>query len=160
MRLIELSNGMMAQVDDCDYDALSRWKWTAHYNKCGRRWYAERNGGQKTISMHRQLMDFPEGQIVDHKDRNGLNNQRSNLRLATRSQNNANRAASRNNLTSKFLGVAFEKDRRKWTARIRKNRKGYRLGSFNTEHEAAIAYNEAAKKLHGEFANINIVNVA
>lgn len=155
MRLLKLSNGMMAQVDDCDFDGLLKWKWTAHYSKSGRRWYAERNGKKKTISMHRQLMNFPEGILVDHKDRNGLNNQRSNLRQATRSQNNANRRASRNNISSQFLGVAFEKDRKKWTARIRKNGIGYRLGSFATEHEAAEAYNLGAIRLHGEFANLN-----
>lgn len=155
MRSITLSNGMVALVDDEDFDTLSKWKWCAHYHKSGNVWYAERGENGKTVMMHRQLMANPHGMLVDHKDRNTLNNQKSNLRIATRSQNNANRKASKNNRTSKYLGVAFERDRRKWTARIRKDGVGYRVGHFSTEIEAAMAYNEAAIKMHGEFANLN-----
>lgn len=156
MKSILMGNGMSVLVDDGDFEELSKWNWTAHFHRSGGGWYSERNAGNnKTILMHRQIMKVIKGMIVDHKDRNGLNNQRSNLRIATRSQNNANRRASINSRTSKFLGVAYEKDRKKWTARIRKDWKGYRLGSFDTEVEAARAYNAAATIFHGEFANLN-----
>ena len=157
MKTIRLSNGMEAMVDDEDYEALMKWKWTAHYHTTSKLWYVERNCGGKTLSMHRQLMNVPANMCVDHKDRNTLNNQKSNLRIATRAQNNANRTASRSCLTSKFLGVAFESDRKKWTARIRKDGRGYRLGSFKTEREAAQAYNTAAMRFHGEFASLNVL---
>lgn len=154
MKLIPLTHGKFALVDDCDFDLVSKYRWSAHRHKTGT-WYAERTVKGKVILMHRFILNPPDGMLVDHKDRDGLNNQRSNIRIATKSQNNANRRASVNSQTSNFLGVAFEKDRQKWTARIRKNGVGYRLGAFDTEHEAAKAYNEGALKLHGEFANLN-----
>lgn len=157
MKEINLHNGMRTQVSDCDYEELSKFQWTAHKHKNGM-CYAERTRLGKVIAMHRQIMSHPIGLLVDHKDRDGLNNQRPNLRIATRGQNNANRRAALTNQTSKYLGVAFEKDRQKWTARIRKNGVGYRLGSFDTELDAAKAYNDAAQKHHGEFANLNILS--
>lgn len=155
MKEIRLHNGMVTKVDDSDYDFLNKFNWTAHYHRKSRSWYAERNYNHKTILMHRVIMSCEDGKIVDHADRDTLNNLRSNLRIATRSQNCANRRARKDKMTSQFLGVAFEKDRKKWTARIRKDLKGYRLGSFDSEIEAAKAYNQAAIKFHGEFANLN-----
>lgn len=146
---------MIALVDDEDYDFLNSIHWTAHLNKKAKSYYAEMTREGKTIGMHRLIMGEPKGLLVDHKDRNTLNNQKSNLRIASHSQNSANRKARTIKKTSSFLGVAFEHDRMKWTARIRKDKKGIRLGCFNTEIEAAKAYNDAALKYHGEFANLN-----
>lgn len=158
MKEIILHNGMRCKVDDSNFEELSKFPWAGHQHKNGT-WYAERTKTGKVIAMHRQIMGFPEGLLVDHIDHDGLNNQKVNLRIATRAQNNANRRAASTNQTSKYLGVAFEKDRKRWTARIRKDWKGYRLGSFDSEIEAAIAYNEAAIRLHGEFANINKIQL-
>lgn len=152
MKEIQLNHGKVALVDDEDFEYLNQFKWYAH--KRGGNYYAERCHKGKIIIMHNVIMNPINGFFVDHIFHNGLDNRKSQLRLATRAQNNANRRA-RKNATSKYLGVAFEKDRKKWTARIRKDKIGYRLGSFNTEIEAAIAYNNKAIELHGEFANLN-----
>lgn len=157
MKTILMHNGMHALVDDDDYDYLSKFHWTAHKRNGSSIWYAERSMRGKTIGMHRDVMKAKSDVIIDHKDRDGLNNQKANLREASKSQNNANRKAKTGKYSSSFLGVAFEKDRQKWTARIRKDSVGYRLGSFKTEIEAANAYNIGALKYHGEFANLNIL---
>jgi hypothetical protein len=161
MKLLVLGNGMTTQVDDEDFEMLSKWTWTAHYKRSGN-WYAERNNKGKTLAIHRQIMNPPPGVCVDHIDRDTLNNQRSNLRFATRAQNNANRSSSRSKSTCTFLGVTFEKERvsakKKWVARIRKDGKRYRLGRFATAVEAADAYNNAAIRLHGEFASLNVLS--
>jgi hypothetical protein len=90
--------------------------------------------------------------LIDHKNRNGLDNQKSNLREATRSQNNANKKPTSFS-SSRFLGVS--KRYSKWTARITKNGVTYDLGAFKIEDEAAKAYDNKAIELHGEFANLN-----
>lgn len=94
--------------------------------------------------------------LVDHINGNGLDNRRSNLRLATAFQNLANMAIRPH--TSQYKGVSYYKHRtsyKKWVAEIRCNRKRVRLGAFESEIEAARAYNEAAKNLFGEFARLN-----
>lgn len=162
MKKIPLTRGKFALVDDADYEHLNQFKWCAHFRS--RNYYAERglylgggkaNPKRKTIMMHNEIMQPPIGMFVDHRFHNTLDNRRANLRLATIRQNNTNRRSSRSKKSSHYLGVAFEKDRKKWTARIRVNTKGIRLGSFATEIGAAKAYDEAAKKFHGEFANLN-----
>jgi hypothetical protein len=91
---------------------------------------------------------------VDHIDRNKTNNQVSNLRYATVSQNNANRC-KRANTSSSYLGVSWSKKNNKWQTCISLNRKNIHIGYFENEHDAARAYNDKALELHGEFANLN-----
>lgn len=93
-------------------------------------------------------------EMVDHIDRDSTNNKIENLRAATRSQNQKNRTSAKNS-TSKHLGVHQHCE--KWQSAININGKKVHLGSFKTEEEAAIAYNNAAVKYHGDFANINII---
>ena len=104
--------------------------------------------------MHNMILGTPKGLHTDHKDGDGLNNQRSNLRLATPSENGANRLVGSNN-TSGYKGIS-QKDK-KWGAQITKNQKIVYLGRFETKIEAAKAYNTAAKKYHGEFARLNTI---
>lgn len=163
MKLIPLTQGKFTKVDDEDFELLNEVKWHAHL-RCGN-FYASRSiylgGGRRNAKfryehMHNIIMPNKEGMIVDHINRDSLDNRKCNLRYATRSQNNANRNPSKKG-SSKYLGVMFEKDRNKWSARIRKDGKGKRLGCFDSEIEAAIAYNNAALILHGDFANLNII---
>lgn len=160
MKLIPLTQGQFAQVDDEDFDRLNTKKWQAHRRFNSGTYYAMSNikvckNKWKSIKMHRVILGMTDSTIlVDHKDFNGLNNQKSNLRIATRSQNAANRKP-KPNCTSKFLGVSFHKARYKWRASIQKDKKITSLGYFVSEIDAAKAYNEAAILIHGEFANLN-----
>ena len=154
MKLIPLTQDKFAQVDDEDFDYLMQFKWCA--NKLGNTYYAvNRSIKDKSILMHRVILGLTDSNILcDHKDHNGLNNQRINLRPCTHSENRANRKAYG---SSKYLGVYFYTKKNKWVAQITKDSKMKHIGIYSTEIEAALAYNNAAKDLHGEFANLNDV---
>lgn len=163
MKQIELTRGMSTMVDDEDFEWLNQYNWFAHKRRT--KMYAARTvwleeGGEKkskTISMHREIMHVSNlNVIIDHKDLDSLNNQKSNLRICTISQNNAN-IQSRQGSSSKFLGVYYSKPDRRWKAGVRKNRVAYNLGYFDSEIDAAKAYNVKAVELHGEFANLNAI---
>ncbi len=162
MRLIPLTKGQFAKVDDDDYDYLIQWKWYSKLDRNGG-YYAARsspvkNGKQKTIRMHRFLLDVNDSKLqIDHIDHDTLNNCRSNIRTATHSQNQSNRF-SKNNSTSKYLGVSWSSLCNKWRSVIRKNKKDMHIGLFSNEIEAALAYDKKALELHGEFANLNFKN--
>lgn len=153
MRYIELTRGYVAIVDDCDYEAIAKYKWRAFPNKntC----YAARSvylseGLCRDIFMHRQLMNAPKGMQVDHRDGNGLNNTSYNLRLATHQQNQRNKRLQRNN-TSGFKGVSWYKKESLWVANISVNGRTITLGRFPTAEAAHAAYCEASAKYHGPF---------
>lgn len=161
MKTIPLTRGKVAIIDDEDYEFLMQWKWYARMDLRTGAFYAERNSKSANskrikISMHRVISGVEDGKLfVDHIDRNTLNNCRYNLRIATRSQNLANRE-SHKKCTSKYLGVC-RYPHNKWQASIRKDRIRINLGIFKNEIDAALAYNNAAKIHHGEFANLNSV---
>jgi hypothetical protein len=157
MKEIQLTRGFVALVDDEDFDRINKWKWHCVIDNNNR--YAVRsqriNGQSKAFLMHREILNPPDGYFVDHKNRDGLNNQKDNLRLSTKSQNCKNR---RGHGKSKYLGVS-EHQSGKWQARIQPGVKKPRLflGTFDDEKDAALAYNKAAVEFHGEFANLNNV---
>lgn len=150
---IQLTNGFVALVDDTDYEWLNQWKWCAARSK--KRIYAIRKAGifpfYKTVRMHRVIMNAPDTMQVDHKDLDGLNNQRHNLRICTNIENARNRM-SRDKVTG-FKGV--QKHRRKFRARIKVNGQTINLGFFFTPEDAARAYDQAAREYFGEFARTN-----
>ncbi len=150
---IPVSGGLFALVDE-EYSNLKDFRW---HREIRQRTdgeiiiYASRktsliSGSRRKIYMHREIMGFPSGD-VDHKDRNGLNNVLSNLRLATRSQNSA--AQKQKPGSSIYRGVTKWKDR--WRSQISKRG----LGTYKTQEEAAEAYNIAALARYGEFAQLN-----
>lgn len=150
MKTIPLTQGKFAIVDDEDYEWLMQWKWYAHKNG-NNNYMAARRKKYKAILMHRTIMDAPSDKQVDHFDHNKLNNQRTNLRLCTNSQNCQNRISQRG--SSQYKGVRWNKNR--WMARIGINGKLIYLGLFINEVKAAKAYDKAAKESFGEFAYLN-----
>ncbi len=149
-REIPLTKGKAAIVDDEDYDPVASHKW--YFMSVGYAARTAREDGRRVeIFMHREIMQAQRGELVDHKDGDGLNCRRKNMRIATKSQNNSNRGKSRIN-TSGFKGVSLHKQRQKWTARISHLGKYRYLGLFPTKESAAEAYKIAANELHSEFA--------
>jgi len=141
-------------VDDADFDFLNQFSWAAY--KDGTIVSAMGNKNNKHIILGRLLLQAPDNLEIDHIDGNRLNNQRSNLRLATSSQNKCNRGARKDN-KSGYKGVSWHKQVKKWTARIKIPFGAYLfLGTFTEKIDAAKTYDKAAKKYHGEFAWINI----
>lgn len=152
VRFIPLTQGKFAIVDAEDYDRLSQYQWYA--SKCKNTFYALRHTGRATIVMHRQIMHAPKGVLCDHKNHNGLDNRKTNLRLCTNAQNSFNRKPKTNG-TSKYKGVCWHKSNRKWSARVSCNGRLYNLGYFDNQIDAAIAYDRKAEQIFGEFAYLN-----
>jgi hypothetical protein len=158
-RRIPLTKGQIAIVDPDDYERLSKYKWSA--SEHGKTWYAVRREYLKetrtklTIYMHREVIEIPQGMVVDHINRNGVDNRKRNLRAATYSQNNFNKGKRNVKCRSKYTGVSWQKPLEKWRASITFSGKWMHLGYFEQEVEAAKAYDEAARKYHGTFAALN-----
>lgn len=153
MKYISVGHGLFATVDDEDYPAMSIITW--HIQKGHKTYYAATNvprgdGRYSTVGMHRMINNTPDGMHTDHRDGNGLNNTRLNLRTATRSQNAQNRSPNQGG-TSPYKGVHWRKERSRWIAAIRIDGKLHRIGSFHDEQAAAMAYKERAAQEFGEF---------
>ena len=150
--------GRVALVDDEDYELVMQHRWNLVENTTpGQRSgpYARASWSRSpAVFMHQLIADFPK---PDHADGDGLNNQRSNLRPATASQNQINR---RTWGRSAYRGVCWYKRSSKWNASIQYERKSRNLGYFATEEDAARAYDAAARELHGSFARLNFPDAA
>jgi hypothetical protein len=152
-RKIPLTQGQYAIVDPEDYEELAKYKWFA--KRCDGRFYAARWGKNKNVKMHQVIMGTEEGKVIDHVNHNGLDNRKANVRFATAQQNGWNQRKQRGNCSSKYKGVHWEKKRKEWRARITFKGRIVHLGRFDTEEEAAMAYDGKAKELFGEFASLN-----
>ena len=150
MKTIPLTRGKFAFVDDDDFELVNKLRWQFHPPG-----YAVHSTNGTKIRMHHLIMGKPKlGLEIDHVNGNGLDNRRSNLRIANKSQNAANCQGHRNN-TSGFKGVHFFKRKKKWQASIRHNNRSIHLGYFQTAEQAARAYDSKAMELKGEFARTN-----
>lgn len=165
MTLITLSKGYKSIIDDGDYARVKQFKWYAKLDRrkdgTVRNVYAARtvynlDDTQGTLSLHRFIMEVNDSAIkIDHEDHDGLNNQRHNLRVCNDVQNTRN-ARKRPKTGSKYKGVSrFGQEYNKWQGRVTVDGKVIYLGAFDTEVEAALAYNAAAQQLHGKFAHLN-----
>jgi AP2 domain len=152
---IPLTQDKVALVDASDYSSVAGFNWYARKNK--HTWYAIRSEGQKKIYLHRQILGFPPVN-TDHRDGDGLNCRRYNLRQADGQQNGRNHRLNRNS-TSGFKGVSWDKGRSKWRAYIVVDGKQIHLGRFDTAEEAARAYDAAALERFGEFAKMNFMEI-
>lgn len=168
MKTIALTQNKEVIVDDEDYTCLIQFNWCAH--RRGRKrinWYALRNvpytkdfktkdfkTKYKTRGMHQDIAAIIGLSDIDHRDGNGLNNQRNSLRPATHQQNQRNQQ-KQTGTTSKFKSVSWQKKPCKWVAKITVNEHQVHLGLFTDEIEAANAYNQAADRLFGDFAKKN-----
>lgn len=159
MMYIKLTNAkLVVLVDDEDYPWISTYTW--QYNKYVTR--MDGTGKERTsIYLHKQIAITHNliktiDSIVDHKNRNTLDNQKHNLRPCTKAQNQANSSKSLGK-SSQFKGVCWDSGRRKWMASIRVDRIMKNLGRFEIEQDAAIAYNNAAREYFGEYANLNAI---
>lgn len=156
--LIQLTRGHWTQIDADDYDKVKNYNWHATVNR--RTAYACRRVVKKPKSifmyMHRLIANAPDGLEVDHINGNGLDNRRSNLRIADNAKNAFNkRNFKKPSSSSKYKGVSWNTLLKKWQSKLQYNKKPISLGLFNNEEDAARAYNTAANKYFGEFALLN-----
>ena len=159
MKNIPLRQGLFALVDDEDYEALSNYRWKAVYSVDIDSHYAiakfSKENKRVYLMMHRVILRAKKNQYVDHRNHDTLDNRKQNIRIATASQNAANSRIGKAN-TSGYKGVSyFPYTKKKWRAYITLNQKQTILGYFDTKEQAALAYNQAAISLFGEFAFLN-----
>ncbi len=157
MKTVKLTRGFVAVVDDADFELVSAYKWNAMPHR--RTVYARTNirldnGKRRSLSMHALISGI---KYIDHKDGDGLNNQRENLRPATALENSRNRRP-RAGQVSQYKGVSWIPRLRRWVAQIQSNGKKITIGRFLREEDAAKAYNEKARELFGDFAYLNDIS--
>jgi hypothetical protein len=157
MKIIPLTQGKNAIVDDDDYEWLSQWKW--HAAKIRNVFYVARkirvDGVVKTILMHREISKPPTGMQIDHINGDPLDNRRENLRICTNTDNQRNRPIHKDNISG-FKGVRPRRgNNNKYEAYIFHNGKQIYLGKYEDINLAAQAYDNAAKFYHGGFASLN-----
>jgi hypothetical protein len=159
-RKIPLTKGMFAIVSPEDYDRLAAFKWYA--DKHDNTWYAVRWVRSKAnpkkqyrVRMHREVLPAPDDLLVDHQNHNGLDNRRSNLRIASVIENGWNKRKTSSAFSSRFKGVSWAKREAKWRAQGRLYGKQKIIGYFDNEIDAAKAYDAWAVTAFGQFAALN-----
>ncbi|MED1863384.1 HNH endonuclease [Fictibacillus nanhaiensis] len=154
---INLSNGGFALVDDEDFEWLNQWVWReeeGYVVRCS----TYSNGKRKKIRMHRLIMGYPEGLVIDHINRIRHDNRKENLRICTIAQNAMNIGKNENlGTASKYKGVNFREETKCWRSKVRVYKTTIEAGNFTNEDAAANAYNYYAKLYGGEFASLNDV---
>ncbi len=158
---VPLTKNHVAIVDAEDAERVLMYRWSV-FTPTKSAIYAQGrvslgDGPKISISLHRYIMRPPKGLQVDHINGNGLDCRKANMRVATRSQNCSNRGKQSGGQTSVYKGV--RKVNRRWGAQIGKGGKRCHLGYFDSEIEAALAYDRAAVNLHGDFASLNFPEV-
>lgn len=175
MKKIKLACGKFTLVDDEFEYLFEKYTWRSYFD--GWNWYVRRhttiNKKSITILLHREILCVNDKKvIVDHKDGDGLNNQKNNLRECSHSENRKNRHNKNDKNTSMYLGVSLKTTKykyktkngdervsisKRWEARIQHSKKQICIGLFDSEIDAALAYNKKAIEFHKEFANLNII---
>ena len=150
MAALKLSSGDLALVDNEDFELVAQYTWFLFVSR-GHPYVCAWVEGQR-VFLHRFITQAPKGVYVDHKDGDGLNNRRANLRRATQGQNAANQRLSKAN-TSGFKGVS--RNGRNWLAQTKVGGKYMYLGTYRTPEEAAQAYDATVIELHGPYARTN-----
>ena len=161
MKIIQLTQGKHAIVDDIDYPKIKGFSWYLSREKNGLLYAKAYVRGSKTytsVRMHRLLLGLTsrDRRQVDHRNSNGLDNRRKNLRVVSNAQNSMNRRKQAGCL-SDYKGVSYDKRKGRWRTMIMKDQRAFHLGFFKSETEAALAYNKRAKELFGEHARLNVI---
>jgi len=152
VKTIPLGDGLYAYVDAADFEWLNQWHWGVHGGYAAR--HEKRNGRRRVVLMHREIMKPPKGKIVDHVNGNKYDNTRANLRNSTRQENQHN-TRKRAGGSSIYKGVAYCKATGRWRASLDCRKEHYNLGRFDSEVEAARAYDYKAAQVFGESARPN-----
>jgi hypothetical protein len=155
MKEIHMIHGFTALVDDEDYEELSKHRWYCNDEYAIRRRKNGESGNTRNIKMHIAIMGKVEGLEIDHINGNKLDNQKSNLRHVTRSQNLCNMKPRGG--SSRYKGVCWDSGTKKWRVQINDVGKVKYVGVYANESDAATAYNVAAEQLFGEYARLNVV---
>lgn len=154
MKEIKLTQNQIALIDDDDLEKVSNHNWYSH--KRTNKFYAESTINKKHIHLHRFILGVNDSNIIiDHIDGNSLNNQKSNLRLCSFAENQMNKKPYKNAPISNIKGISFISATKKWRAQIQSSKKKIYIGVFDDYKNAALAYNNKAIELHGNFANLN-----
>jgi hypothetical protein len=159
IELVNLSKGKFAIIDIEESDLVNQYKWCINDKQNNNYAIATKviDNIRHSKRMHRVIMRVTDPSIIiDHINHNGLDNRKSNLRRCTFAEN-VKHTSSRIGSNSAFLGVSFKKQRtfKMYVAQIQCDKKKFHIGYFDTDIEAALAYNKRAKELFGEFANLN-----
>lgn len=157
---LQLTRGYVAIVDDEDFHRVSKFKWYPRIKKNRKTIYVMRNSVPRSgnpVFLHNEIRPAVAGFLVDHRNGNGLDNRKENLRYATSQQSAWNRSKYKSGTKSKFKGVSKPPGCVRWRARISKGGKMEDIGFFDSELEAAKAFDAAARALHGDFARLNLL---
>lgn len=160
MKQVQLSRGEMATVDDEDHPLVAQYKW--HANKKGYAVGSIPTGrrGARHVLMHRLILGAQRGEQVDHVDGKPLNNTRANLRIATHSENCRNSIGKASNRASQFKGLNWDRKLAKWRVYIGASGRSIYVGIYADELQAALAYDQAARQHHGDYACLNFPDLS